>query len=434
MKFLLALIFIFQLASNISLAQATLTLEEAESRAAKLNPNLQRAEEMVEAASWKKLEALSGHLPHIQLRGQHIFGQQYERMMVNFGGQVIDFPAGMPQTTADIEATLNIFDGLSTLNHYAAARLAFDAAVAQRDDLKFRTDQGIKSLYYRALAAQQLLEVAEQNIKSLQDHMQLAKANVRSGFGTRFDVLRISSQLEEAQAERVLSQDNVFIAKKNLAQAMGEDNPEFSALQGELPTPNPKSVQADLNLDVQSRKDLRAQDLREQAAEKESNAAKGFWFPQVSLFAATTWYKFGSFDPAILPTDFQNAYSYGVRLTWNLFDGGASIAKSQESYHQSLAAQKETHDLNMKASTDFETSKRRFSYNTTLYQARLRSVEESEESVRLAKIGLRAGTRTHTEVLDAELSLFRTRAGVVQAQLDATESRINLENAVGRSL
>jgi outer membrane protein TolC len=54
--------------------------------------------------------------------------------------------------------------------------------------------------------------------------------------------------------------------------------------------------------------------------------------------------------------------------------------------------------------------------------------------VRLATLGLKAGTRTHTEVLDAELELFRARAGVIKAQADAMEAFINLELSLGEPL
>ena len=46
----------------------------------------------------------------------------------------------------------------------------------------------------------------------------------------------------------------------------------------------------------------------------------------------------------------------------------------------------------------------------------------------------RAGTRTSSETLDAELDLFRARAGVVNAQVNASEAQIRLELALGRRL
>jgi OMF family outer membrane factor len=83
---------------------------------------------------------------------------------------------------------------------------------------------------------------------------------------------------------------------------------------------------------------------------------------------------------------------------------------------------------------DFENYRRRFLYNVSLYKARSHAIESATESVRLAKISYQAGTRTSTEVLDAELDLFRARAGVVRAQVESAEALINLELALGRHI
>jgi len=52
--------------------------------------------------------------------------------------------------------------------------------------------------------------------------------------------------------------------------------------------------------------------------------------------------------------------------------------------------------------------------------------------VRLATLAVRAGTKTHSEALDAELELFRARAGIIHAQIDAAEALSSLQLALGR--
>ena len=59
---------------------------------------------------------------------------------------------------------------------------------------------------------------------------------------------------------------------------------------------------------------------------------------------------------------------------------------------------------------------------------------EEENLVRLANAGFKAGVRTTTEVLDAELDLFRARAGIVTTQLNCAEAKTKLELATGENL
>jgi outer membrane protein TolC len=52
----------------------------------------------------------------------------------------------------------------------------------------------------------------------------------------------------------------------------------------------------------------------------------------------------------------------------------------------------------------------------------------------LAQEGRRAGVRTSTELLDAESDLFRSRAGLITAQMGAIEALVNLELVSGQKL
>jgi OMF family outer membrane factor len=257
---------------------------------------------------------------------------------------------------------------------------------------------------------------------------------VKSGYSTRFDLLRVQAQLDEAKAERIVAEDNMTLARRSLAEAMAETG-DLRPLLGELPAPEASALPEKLTLDVNMRDDLVASQKRESASDKLAYSAIGMLLPKVSLFAEQDNYKFGNYDPAIIPSDrFQNAYSAGIALSWDIFDGGASFAKAKEA---AWAAERDAQGVRaslLAAPEDFELWRRRFISNSALFAARKRSVEESEESVRLASVGLKAGARTSTEFLDAELELFRSRAGLIRAQADADEAWLRLELATGRML
>ena len=415
-------------------ANVGLSLEGAVKEAEAQNPDLKRTQAMVDESSAKVDEAFSGFLPHLGITGSHIFGLKYANIDILFQGTQITFPSAYPTDELDLNASLVLFDGLGTINMYQAARLNYNAASYDLLRLKFQIEEDITKRFYTALAAQELAEVATHNIETLEDHLRLAQATARTGFSTKFEVLRIEAQLEEARAEKVLDDDNVILARKELFKTVGLVTDDGRPLLGKLLEPDEKMIPQGLTLEPAGRADYQAQLKRQEAAEKLNSASDAFWWPQISAFGTFTEFQFGNFDPLILPTSFAPAYSYGLRLTWNLFDGGASLAREKEAAAQYREAEETTRLAVLKASDEFEQSKRRFSYSTVLYRARVRAVAKSEESVRLAKIGLRAGTRTHTEVLDAELDLFHSRAGVVQAELDALNAYSNLELAVGRKL
>src|SRR6185312_7560652 len=119
---------------------------------------------------------------------------------------------------------------------------------------------------------------SDQNIKSLNEHLSLAKAQQSSGYSTKFDSLRVEANLEEAQAERMLNIDNMVLARKTLAREMGvldDDRP----LAGPLPKPQEGLSTKALGLDLHQRRDFQAQTLRETASVKEDYAEHAFWLP-----------------------------------------------------------------------------------------------------------------------------------------------------------
>jgi outer membrane protein TolC len=413
---------------GLSLAQA---LDQAKAH----NPELRKLQLSADAADWKRREALSTYIPHLGVSAVHHLGMKYGALNVVFGGADINFPTAMPQTELNLGASWTLFDGLGAWDSYKADGLEAEAAALEVRHALTHAEQAVKTRFYKALAAQELVKVADQNILTLEDHASLAEASERAGFATRVDVLRIGSQLEEARAEKLLAEDNAVLARRELFQVLGE-SPTAQALEGSLPAPDSAKVAEDLSLDPSQREDFQALARRQEALQRRQAAAgAGVWAPKLSLFGGEQFYRYGDFDPAILPNDsLQSAYAYGIRLSWDLFDGGASWARYQQAQEAVAQIVESQRRQSLSAMDDFEAAKRHYRYNTALYQARLRSVEKSEESVRLAILGVKAGTQTQAQALDAELDLFRARAGVIRAQVDAAEALSSLEQALGRTL
>lgn len=412
-----------------------LSLDGALAEAREHNPELRKLALAADSASWKKSEALAAYVPHLDLTGTHFVGAEYGKLHVVFGGAAIAFPEAFPQTEANLNLSWLVFDGFGAWGGFRAAGLEADAADLDAQFARSRLEQGVQVRFYRALAAQELVKVADQNITTLEDHASLADASEKAGFATRVDTLRIASQLEEARAERLLAADNAALARRDLDQALGLAT-GVRTLEGSLPVPDAAKVPADLKLEASQRADFQALARREAAlASVQSALNAGLWAPRISLFGSEQFYKVGDFDPAILPsTELENSYGYGLKVSWNLFNGGADWAKAQEGKDSLAQIAENRRRLVLASGDDFEAAKRHYIYNSALYEARLRSVEKSEESVRLAILGVKAGAQTQAQALDAELDLFRARAGVIRAQVDAAEARATLEQALGHTL
>jgi outer membrane protein TolC len=432
------LILLVVTAAHLALAQEappSLTIENAVREGLGQSPDIQKAQAIQSETEWKHFEALgAGFLPKIEANAHHYFDTKYTITSINFGSPMM-FPGFYPTDSFGVDATLPLFSGLSGLRGLQAASLEEDAASAELEHQQFQLRLEIRLAFYKALAAAQLQDVASQDVKTLEDHLKQIETRKHGGVATNYDVLRVQVQLNEARANEIDAQDNFAIARQELTRLLGlkDDNRQ---LVGSLPVPDANRVKSlSLNGVPADRTDLRAMNLRAEAAHRLRQAKAAWYVPSISINGEYMWYNAQSFDQVIKDSgNYWNAYNVGVFLKWNLFDGGVSIAQDGQASDRMIQAEKTVQAEKLKVPYDFEYWKRRYVSNTDHYVSKKFDITRSEESVRLAKEEERAGTRTSTETLDAELDLFRAKAGVVNALVNAAEAQIRLEMALGREI
>jgi outer membrane protein TolC len=418
--------------------QGSLTLDQAISEGLKNSPEVQRSEAVLDENHWRKNESIgAGFLPKISASAGHYFDvTKYQLESISFDGQLVTLPELFPNNQVTLNGTIPIFDGLANVHHTQAASLVEQASEQELAHLKFTLSEQIRLAFFRALAAQGLRDVEVENVKTLEDHLKQVELQQRGGTATQYDTLRVSVQLNEAKSDEDDAEDSMLHTHKTLVQLMGLSQ-DGRTLQGTLPVPESTRVK-NLELTEQvplDRSDLHALELRADAADQDRKANNAWFIPSVSAGGQFIYYNLLVYDNGPIDNhNYQTAYNLGVFLSWNLFDGGVSYSRSRVAAAQNVQAEKASEAARILVPYDFAYWKKRYLSSTDHYTSKQLDVNRSEESVRLAKEEERAGTRTSTEVLDAELDLFRSKAGVVNAQVNAAESLINLELALGRNI
>ena len=413
-----------------------LTLSQALDEGLNHSPEIQRARAASDESHWKRYEALGGgFLPKLEVDAHHYLNEQYTTTSLSLGGPAISFSGFYPTDVAALEFSLPIFDGLGNIRKLQAASLSEDASKKELDQAEFQLRQDIRLAFYKALAASELQDVANQNVKTLEDHLKQVNVQKRGGVATKYDLLRVEVLLSEARADAIDANDSLAITRKKLAELMGLESDE-RILKDTLPVPDGSKVK---NLELtdlpKERADIQALILRADAASRMEDARSSWFVPQISLGGEYMYYQQQFVDTAVHDTgNWAPAYNFGVFLKWNLFDGGMAYAQSQQATFRHVQAEKSSQLAKLQVPYDFNYWKRRYMSNTDHYASKQLDITRSEESVRLAREEQKAGTRTSTETLDAELDLFRSRAGVVNAQVNAIEAEIHLELALGREI
>lgn len=405
----------------------TLTLDQALSTAIESSPTLQKAEAQQNEMHWKKTEGFSNFLPTLSVVGSRDLVERY---------QTVQYPTGpiaeiFPLTQAGLQTKWLLFDGLANVDHYRSASFLSRSADANFDWTRFQLQEDVTLAYQHVVAAKKLADVADENLKTIQNHLDQVNALKTGGVATTYDVLRVEAQLSEAQAERLQAQDNIQIMQEQFGKVIGSQEPaDVSTVELEVPHSEP--IQG-LEYRPQSHQRLDLEALQDQvyAADLNQTAYNRFWVPKVSVMGDYTLYnQSGALDDW---QQYQTSWTLGLFLTWDIFSPVGYSQAKQESY-KAIQNQKALTQANLSAPVDFAFWKKRYLYSSTLYLAKKADLERATETVRLANAGFKAGVRTTTDVIDAELDLFRARAGVVNSQMDCAEAKNKLELSLGEKI
>jgi outer membrane protein TolC len=159
--------------------------------------------------------------------------------------------------------------------------------------------------------------------------------------------------------------------------------------------------------------------------EKQRQIALSTIRPQVSLFAS-----YDVLEIADDEVDLTDGYSFGTRLQWTLFDGGAAVARARQS--ETDIKIDETQFANQRNQIRLQVEQGY--YNLTASQENIttsaKAVELAEESLRLARLRFQAGVGTQTDVIQAQSELTTARGNFFSAIIDYNQALNQLERSV----
>lgn len=422
-------IFLFLIFIFYSRAQA-LTLDQAFAQALENNSTVKQSKLSEEYASYQSTKAASTFWPRLTFRGQHLFEEQFMKFPVNVGPVPAELELIQPYTDYSVRASMNLFEGFSGVTNYQAARLQAEAAKLERERAEFQLRRELRTTFYQALGAQSLVDVAEQKEKTISEHLRDVKRSQRLGAATRYDLLRMEVQFSDAETEKMSADDGMKAAKDKLARMMGvSELPE--GLTGRFP--NLDGVVVPDKNEMETRQDLKAKELRAKSASKLNTSSHNWWYPKINLFAEKQYYNNLDHEWQY-SEDFREAHNFGISFTWDFFDGGFGWASQRQAAVQRAMAEESLRAALIARPQEVDFWSRKLKYSLSFYKAKNLSIRKSEEALRLAKVGARAGSLTSTDQLDAELDYYQAKARLVQSQVDAIEALGQVELALGKDL
>jgi multidrug efflux pump len=400
----------------------TVTLKEARTRAAAVDPVAVTGRANAAAASWERRSAWADLLtPQVTVGANYT---HYSEPFFNFGtGNITP-----NSTNATIEARyLLLGPGRFTTLRRASASLG--EANANETAARFRSELATDDAYYAVLAESELTKVTADRLKRAEDQMARARARVLAGSAISSDSLQTYLELNRARLE-VLQRDSALtVARLALGRRIGLTGPATAA-----PIDSAQAPDLPLTLE-QATAELRERGPEVEAARAaETKASAGLWsqreryLPDITLSASS-----GAFDERFFPAATKRS-QMAITASFPLWDAGrreVAVAQSRAQRDIARAYRDET-----ERATAEEMAKSWNGYRTAqaaLTLARIGAVV-SAENYRIQESRYREGASTILDLTTAQVAVSEAEAALVQSRYAARLSLARIEALLGRRL
>lgn len=421
-KKLTALVLAGLMAMSASTALAANTVElgldDSIQMALENNRSIKQSIAQVDQARWNLSSARRSAGPTLSWEGtvNRVGGKYYEHA---------DYDTAYGNT---LRAGYNL-DASGSLKHTRQrASYALNAADLTLENTKQAVKLQTTQAYYQLLECRNLVDVNQEAVDTLEEHLNNVNAQYRVGTVAKSDVLASEVQLANAQQSLVTAQNNYDIAMASLNNIIGLPSDTVLSVKDQLQY----TAYPDLNLDsctvyaLDNRPDGIVADYQVEQSKEALSIAKAGHLPSVT--AAVTRSLTGRDE---FKEDITGQWAAGLTASWNIFDNGqvgASVEQAKaglRAAEESAAATKETIQLNVREQfLSLQAAEKNI-------QTTSKAVEQAEEDYKIAQVRYSAGVDTNLSVMDAQEKLTSARTNYYTALYNYNTSKAALDKAMG---
>lgn len=410
-----------------------LTLEEAIELAYRNNPDLRVALLEVEQSRASLREAQAELYPTISVNG-NLEGRnttQTSTGVVTTPGGGLSFETETNEElgvalSAQVDVVYNIYSsGLRGANIRAAeeqVQLAELELERRREELRLAT----ASEYYDLQAAIEAIRISQAFLEEAERNLRDTTLREEVGVGTRFDVLRAEVQVANARQDLVNSQRARQVAQRALARRLNVP-PSLTITTAPVDIAGvwPLDLEESIVLAFQNRAELEQQLTQREINEELVTAALATVGPQVDLFA-----NYNISDILTQSDSFNDNYSFGARVSWTLFEGGAAQARARQRELDIEIAERNFEEARNTIRLGVESAYFNLQSNLANIDTARLAVEQAQEALDLAILRFDAGVGTQLDILNAQSELTDAEVNLVQAIVGYNRSLAELKRAV----
>ena len=320
-----------------------------------------------------------------------------------------------------------LYTGGQLESNIESAKYALNSADLSLENTLQTVKATATQYYYDILQARNTIEVREQSVSTLTEHLENVNAQYHVGIVAKSDVLYSQVELANAQQALVTAKNNYDVAISTLNNYIGLPTDTILVPKDQL-----TYTKYDLTLPgctafaLENRPDQVVANYAVKQAEEAKSAAKAGYRPTVN--AMVTKDLTGSRE---FKHDMEDNWAAGLSANWNIFDNGVTNAR----VHQADAALIQAQEQAAATNEAIQLEVRQAYLNMLAAEKNISTtqvaVTQAEEDYKIAQVRYSAGVDTNLAVMDAEEKLTEARMNYYTALYDYNTSKASLDKAMG---
>ena len=417
-------------------APTTLTLQDCIDLALKQNPSVLKAREEIRRTHGVIVEALAPAIPQVTASGGY---QRIDRNTIDsFPSSTNIFKNQVQPWAAQIEVSQLVYAGGRVSAALRAAKLSDQIAALGFQRTVADTILSVRTAFYQILLNKAQVEVREQSVRLLDQQLRDAQSRFDVGAVPRFNVLRAEVELANAKPPLIRAQNDLRLSKEGLVKLLAIDSKnqtnDFTPInfEGQLIYEHRAwQLSTALQQALDHRPELLQAERQVGVAKASVRVASSGYKPEASVFGNYGWHD-RTFSDQIDNT--REGWTLGATVTWAIFDGMLTHGRVTQARAQLQEANLDYADTRRQVELEVRQAYSDYLQTLELIEAQKKTVEEAEESLRLAEARFRAGTGTQLDVLSAQTALTDARSNEVQALHDYNVALATLERVTGMTV
>ncbi len=314
--------------------------------------------------------------------------------------------------------TVALREKMTTLSH----ELSLLNYQQKKEEVIFNVIQS----YYGVLMAQGMIDIRENALEVVEEHLRIVNANFEAGVSLKQDLLQTTIEKRRAEQELTAARNQLNLARKRLAQLLQLDQLSFAV---NAPHNTPQIVMDSKILveqAYQNRIELKSLALNRSLLKVNQKLAGNPYRPQVALNGSYNWQG----------QEFMEGGSWRMTIgaSMPLYEGGK--ASLQDDKYQLDLEKLAASRSNLKEAMEIELNSIVLSLEESAEKIELEtlSVANAEENLELASKSYRAGMGSNLDVINAQIRLRQAQIGKLQAEYQHEQDLFKAKYKTGKLL